>query len=729
MARRVCDAAGAGLVLLLSCLLPACRSSAGPAIVSGGLRLAFDDRGGVMGVAVRGKELAVTGRGGFRVVEVLPGRKRTHYGWVRGSAVMKDGSLHADLESKAARLKLPIRVTGRAKYVEVTGEIIDTTGRDRALIVSFTLPVKTAGATFENTLREHYRLTGKDEAPRGYEGTRHVGRWNALRHSNCAFTALNFGDGAVAMAFPLHAPRLVVMKATPAGYVIEFHVGLTPLTKKFPRRASFRFIIYAVDPKWGIRDAAAKYYAFFPELFQSRCAKHGNWGELPHFTDEWRGKRPEDFALQFALADVQWRDGKLYDSRAAMMRTIGCYVFHHREPWGWWHDQRDYTAKKDEKGQYPIRKQTAAQELEEIKQQAAGNLPIKEGTNQLCHCPPRLAAQAAVNSHCIHYGEMKNDGNEDLTMLRGLSWSYGCSQIAMNMDPELPKPNRAQIAEEWQFRYFFKWKDRGRTDPHGISWDSLTSWTLVRWLNFRREHFATADYPLVYSPRDGRLGALILFQDIEFAKYFSEKIHKAGGMVYVNTRMKEIFYAAPYVDAFGVESMLDHTKRYGFEELSMLRCSAHQKPVSFYKGGQTSEAGIRRGVLFGIFPGVAGVKESQRKLYKKYMPPLKAAAEAGWEPVTHATAGAENVLIERFGGNARSKNTAYLTLYNDSDRPVHAAIRVDLAALGWQPDNRPLRVHELIESRFFRSPPNPGRVLIGALTIQAREALILRVRR
>ena len=54
-------------------------------------------------------------------------------------------------------------------------------------------------------------------------------------------------------------------------------------------------------------------------------------------------------------------------------------------------------------------------------------------------------------------------------------------QVAMNLDPELPTPNRAQLADQHQFGYFYKWKDRGRTDPHGISWDSLTSWTLVRW--------------------------------------------------------------------------------------------------------------------------------------------------------------------------------------------------------------------------------------------------------
>ena len=715
--------AGAGLILL--CAAAQGAGARSPAVSAGGLRLGLTGRGRVDSVAVSGRALRVVGQGGFRMAEVMPGGKRKDHGWLHGKTTRTGRATRVLLAHAAAGLRLKASVAPRRRCVDVAGEIADTTGRDRALIVSFVLPVRTAGATFENTLRDHYRLTGKNEAPQGYEGTRHVGRWNGLRHSNCAFTALNFGRRAMAMAVPLHEPRLFVMKATPAGYVIEFHLGLSPATKKFPGRASFRFILYAVDPKWGIRDAAAKYYRFFPELFQSRCTKHGNWGELGSGPQWLRRKDPGDFAFQFALVDVQWRKGKMLPANAEFMRETGVYTFHHREPWGWWHDQRDYTAKKDENGRYPVRKQTAKQELAEIKRQAAGTLPIREGTNQLCHCPPRLAAQAAVNSHCIHYGEPKLDGNQDLTLLRGLSWSYGCSQIAMNLDPELPKPNRAQIAEKWQFGYFFDWKDKGKADPHGISWDSLTSWTLVRWLNFRRKHFATADYPLVYSPKDGRLGLLMLFTHIEFAKYLSDKVHRAGGMVYVNTRMKEIFYAAPTVDAFGIESMLDHTKRYGFEELSMLRCSAYQKPVSFYKAGQTSEAGIRRGVLFGIFPGVAGLKESQRGLYKKYMPPLRAAAEAGWEPVTHAAVNGAGVMIERFGGNGRSKDAAWFTLYNDRDAARDVTVAVDVTALGWR---RATDVAELIQSRKTRVAGAKSAPRI-TLRIQPREALILRLKR
>jgi len=755
----------AGFALAVLALLPGGQAASGTraaerTVFADDLGLRFDETGNVTGVTLAGRPVALKPEGGFRVVEVVPGGRegaggvparvrRTTHSWTNRQchqALLNGGWVRLALADTDAGLTMTAIVARRDTYIEVAGEIADTTGRDRALIVSFTLPVSTAGATFENTLREHYRLTGRNEAPQGYEGTRHVGRFNALRHSNGAFTALTFGRRAIAMAVPLHEPRLFVMKAVPAGLRVAFHLGVSPLTKKFPQRASFRFILYAVDPKWGIRDAAAKYYAFFPDLFRTRCTKHGNWGELGAFAHRFGEQRPEAFAFQFGLVDVQWRDGRMRPSNAAFMRRTGVYAFHHREPWGWWHDQRDYAAKKDDQGAYPVRKQTAAQEMAEIRQQAAGTLAIRQGTNQLCGCSPRLAAQAALNSHAIHYGDVKNDGNQDLTMLRGLSGSYGCSQIAMNLDPELPKPNRAQIAEQWQFRYFLKWKDRGRTDPHGISWDSLTDWTLWRWINFRREHFATADHPLVYSPRDARLGRLTGFQNLEWAASFSRTVHAVGGMVYVNTGVKEILFAAPYVDAFGIESTLDNTRRYGFEELSMLRCSAYQKPISFYRAADTTEAGIRRGVLFGIFPGVAGVKEGQRALYAKYMPAMRAAAEAGWEPVTHATVDPAAVLIERFGGNEKSKDAVYFALYNDSDERSQATLTIDLAALGFppveptrpaigvEPPGRP-RFRERIENRSIRltdhsassRPRDDDPTPRLTLEVNPHEALLLRV--
>ena len=68
-------------------------------------------------------------------------------------------------------------------------------------------------------------------------------------------------------------------------------------------------------------------------------------------------------------------------------------------------------------------------------------------------------------------------------------------------------------------------------------------------------------------------------------------------------------------------------------------------------------------------------------------------------------------------------------MYNNRDRAADVAVRFDLAGVGWDGAATGLEVDELLESRAVRRPPDPGRDLLGRLTVKPREALILRLRR
>jgi hypothetical protein len=108
------------------------------------------------------------------------------------------------------------------------------------------------------------------------------------------------------------------------------------------------------------------------------------------------------------------------------------------------------------------------------------------------------------------------------------------------------------------------------------------------------------------------------------------------------------------------------------------------------------------------------------------MPALRACGEAGWEPVTHATVQPAHVLIERFGGNPRSKDAAYFSLYNHSDRKAAATVTVDLAALGWQDAARTVTATERIGSRPVRVRRGEGAFRV-TLDLGPREAGVLQL--
>ena len=70
--------------------------------------------------------------------------------------------------------------------------------------------------------------------------------------------------------------------------MVRFYLGISPITKRFPQRAWFSFIIYRHDPKWGFRAAAKRYYEFFPDDFKKRAAFEGylNYAGLEPCDDE-----------------------------------------------------------------------------------------------------------------------------------------------------------------------------------------------------------------------------------------------------------------------------------------------------------------------------------------------------------------------------------------------------------------------------------------------------------
>jgi hypothetical protein len=73
--------------------------------------------------------------------------------------------------------------------------------------------------------------------------------------------------GGIALCIPPMNPCVFEVGADADGLRIQMAFGLSKDTTKFHSKAPFRFRIYAIDGTWGFRDALAKYYDWYPELF------------------------------------------------------------------------------------------------------------------------------------------------------------------------------------------------------------------------------------------------------------------------------------------------------------------------------------------------------------------------------------------------------------------------------------------------------------------------------
>ena len=160
-------------------------------------------------------------------------------------------------------------------------------------------------------------------------------------------------------------------------------------------------------------------------------------------------------------------------------------------------------------------------------------------------------------------------------------------------------------------------------------------------------------------------------------------------------------YTAHLLDVIGARQGI-----YGDPLYTLHRVLAHHKPVSSLEGQlmdedvdpRDREAIFHRALVYAVFPGGYGWDDSARTemvrpLYRKYGPALRALAEAGWEPVTHARAAGGRLRVERFG----SYPELFFSAHNESQELVETHLALAGEALALPPEG--IEVTEVISGR------------------------------
>ncbi len=683
-------------------------------VKAGSLTVGFRPDGRVGEVLLLTRQQPLSGPGGFSVEEVVrPNGLVRDLGRAAGELSTQGDELRFKGTVPDAALDLSATFKGGA-YIDVAGQISDHSGQDRAVRVSFTLPVKLAGWRWHNTAACGRKMEDGRSYPNRPGELHYLGKrgesFSNEDHEPCdiainklPFCAVSMDDLGLALAYPLHEPRVFLMRASTNGLSITFSLGLTPATEKFPGKAGFRFVIHPVDPGWGIRSAAERYYQFFPELFETKAVRHGNFSGFPKASRGPLPDNPEDFGLVYLEDDFQWTNGELTEEDAARAKGLGATVFHWREPWSWFHKCGQELSADDE--------------LHLLKTQAAGEVPGGHGEpagNQYCGAPPEEGARAALASYVVnHQGKLERN-----------IYTYEAWSLPMNLDPELPEPNRASLATEWQFRWMDRWSDPQYRGPRNYAWDSLDDWSGFRRLNFRREHFRHSSLPLTFDPASGEVCQVVGFHDWSFARHHATMIRDRGGLVMSNINLEHsMMYCGRWVDVHVRER---HVVDYDEERLSVMRMLVCGKPVSFLgswqpKDSQGLEAVLRKLLIFGMCPGSARA-EHERELYKKYIPVISRVAQAGWQPVTHARA--EGLWLERFGAEP---GALFFTAGNRGPRRLRGRVVIDADALGRANRLGELRVEEVLEGRPLKVDCSEHKLIVE-VDFEPGETLVLVVR-
>ena len=556
---------------------------------------------------------------------------------------------YVKIAPEAIGLKLespPIPADGRT-ILDVT--LCDTTGKDRAVTLVFTVPMLPEGLRWLDNPRRSTPV----EKGREYV---HAGRFRAGSSGRLS----NYPFGAVADAN--RGIGLGIDPAYPAFYRVGYNAGTSELYLAYdlaltPERPSarLRFAVLGFDAAWGFRAALNAYYKLFPEAFRVRVKDQGQW--MP-FAKISLIKGWEDFGFRFKEGndETAWDDAH------------GIITFRYTEPLTWWMSMKAGTPRNVE-------------------------MALAEAR--------RLAAQGNAEAKALFTSGYHDADGSYAFLSRDEPWTHGVVW-SMNSMPGI-KGDVTDFSVKWNPRLRERLYGPGRRgDLDGEYIDSSEGYVTDE-LDFRRDHFAAATTPLVFSPdthKPALFRGLIAF---EYVRGIEKDVHGMGKLMMANATPDRLCWLAPLLDVMGTETdwnPQNHWRPMSDADLLYRRALCKGKPFCFLMNTAFEnfshalvEKYMKRALAYGMFPGFFSQNAAEghyftrpelydrdRPLFKKYVPLCKLVAEAGWEPITRARSSDERVHVERFG--PIDKGPLYFTVFNDGATPRTATITLDDPAPG-----------------------------------------------
>jgi len=626
------------------------ETSALPALsTEDGLTLIVSDTGGVSCVRLDGQTVSMdTPNTGLWIrpfgQDVVP---------VVGTLKANDGAVTQDFEDKDRGLRVRATFAVERSVIKCTGAVEDMRGKDRAVDLWFSIPVGGKAWRWGKSIRE--------EIPLG------AGPQSLTVTTFSSVSDLQSGKG-IALAVPADAPcDYEFTHDKRFGYAVRFRFGLSPdAGERLKSRAPFAFVIYRCDGRWGLRDAARRYYALYPWAFEKRARREGLWmfGRPP----KW-------------LPDPQ------------------NYAFHEGGPGGWEYDEKHeiYTCPYIIPGQREIKRldklpPTKREALEIFRQLKPSEANRRRG----------LTAQTkAIISNCMLYDA---HGLPHIR-IRTTPWGGNSITFPLNANPRLFADTEKMTIAKALLKQVAEMHAR-RPEIDGTYVDSLGAWG--QYLNHRHEHFSYAQVPLTYDMKNGKPVIHNRFTLLEFLWGLREYLHKHDKLLFANGVNHNRQFHFFSLDVMGVE---------GRTYLEQKRVMANQKPFllliyNIHDKPARMEYEFNRCAFYGIYPSFANMRVYKTpemyapiaKLNNRFVPVLQAITRAGWQPITLARSSQPDVWLERWGPGP--DGAVYLTVYNASKKQLAATIVLEASALGL--NGRYVLLEDKLSEDKWRTPAHEG---------------------
>jgi hypothetical protein len=541
------------------------------------------------------------------------------------------------------------RVSNAAHQLEI--EIVDQTGKDRAINLYYMLSLNAIGWDWWDNIQE--RRTIEPDQDYGHMSRSGVGAtgYQSLYPFSCV------SNDQRALSFLTTEPSIcrTSYDARQQCYYTAFYLGLSQETKQ-PGRARVTLTVADVDPRWSMRATAQLYYELLPQYFdEDRVSKkQGNWMAFSKISEV---ERPEDFhfAVHEGDSDVRWDNDHQIQS------------FVYVEPMTFWmsmpsEDERTYAG------------------------------AMKRFQTHL------NAGRSAYSERAwtVKLSGLKDEDGHYSLSIRDTPWCDG-AVFANCADPDVPEDGQHLNQYRLNVKRLQEALDRAETHGGltGVYLDSLEGWGFLQ--NWRREHWKAADFPLTYDTKSKTPTLLNIMSTYEFTARMAEWMRGQDKLLMANSVPHRYPWLANPLDLLGTETNWLRDGQFvppSADYMFLKRTMAWHKPYMFLMnthyddfGPEFVERYMQRCLFYGMFPGFFSEDAStnpyfehpkwynrDRHLFRKYLPVIKKVAEAGWEPITLGRSSDSAIWLERFG---QSKETGlYMTVMNSSDEAKQATIKL-----------------------------------------------------
>jgi hypothetical protein len=539
--------------------------------------------------------------------------------------------------------QLDLSVWDDDNAIHLKGKLTSIDNATRAVNLLYALPVN----AIDGYWGDHIALSRSIQSPEEYHSWVEIGTGTNGQVSRYPFASVHNDDYGIAVGFDMGYPcqwRLGYSAGTQLLYV-SMDFGLHPNTENFPSAAEFHLVVYSIDPNWGFRSAAERYYRIFPDYFEVRSKDQGIW--MP-FTDISTVQGWQDFGFKYK----EGTNNIPFDDRSNILS------FRYSEPSTWWMNMdTDIPRTYDE---------------------------AMKQVNQLAESTSNSSLSKRAKS-LLSSGSFDEDGRYQM-QFRNEPWANG-AVFSLNASPylEAQYTNANLMWNETLAKQLYENNSRGTQDGEYL--DSLEAYVTAD-LNFREEHFRYTTVPLTFTLNSRTPVIHKSFSQYEFTRFLSNEMHSRDKLLFANSVPYRFSFLCPWIDIMGTETNWISDRQFSPNSDSIMnyrRTLVGQKPYLFlmntdfnYMTYAIVEKYFQYCLFYGMFPSMFSHNAAQdpywqnptlynrdRPLFKQYQPLIKQVAQAGWQPVTYVNTNNESIRIERFG--SLNDTTIYITVYNISN--------------------------------------------------------------